>query len=83
MKIETMIEWLQELPKDYEICFSEYTSIITSKDSTSEEYFVVLDMPIVGMLKNDKAKVVRFFTKESEERVIKEIEDGRRWKKLK
>ena len=82
MKIKTMIEWLKELPQDYEMCFSEYTSIVVDNDSTSEEYFVVLDMPIVGMLKNDDSKEVRFFTETSKERVIKEVEKGKHWRKL-
>jgi len=80
MKIKTMIEWLKELPPDYEMCFSEYTAVVVNKDK--EEYFVVLDMPIVGMLKNDDTKEVRFFTEQSEERVIKQIEGGKNWKKL-
>jgi hypothetical protein len=79
---KTMIEWLKELPEDYDICFSEYTSIVVGEDSTSDEYFVVLDCPIVGLLKNDETKEIRFFTKTSEERVIKQIEDGKEWRKL-
>ncbi len=82
MKIKTMIKWFKELPPDYEMCFSEYTSVIVGEDSTSEEYFVVLDMPIVGMLKNDDTKEVRFFTEQSEERVIKQIEGGKKWRRL-
>jgi hypothetical protein len=82
MKVKKMIKWLKELPSDYEMCFSEYTSIVVGEDSTSEEYFVVLDMPIVGMLKNDDTKEVRFFTEQSEKRVIKLIEKGENWRKL-
>lgn len=83
MNVKTMIEWLKEIPRDYEMCFSEYTVVVVGNDdSTSEEYFVVLDMPIVGMLKNDDNKELRFFTKSSEERVIKEIEKGKKWRNL-
>ena len=82
MKVETMIEWLKELPSDYNMCFSEYSSMIVGEDSTADEYFVVLDMPIVGMLKNEDTKEVRFFTQNSEERIIKEIESGKNWRKL-
>ena len=81
MKNKKMIEWLQELPPDYELCFSEYTSIVIPKDST-DEYFVVLDMPIVGILKNDETKEIRFFTENSEERIIEQIETGKSWRKL-
>ncbi len=83
MKVKTMIEWLEELPEDYEMCFSEYTCFVCEEgDSTAEEYFVVLDMPIVGMLKNDDNKEVRFFTKQSEEQVIQQIENEKKWRKL-
>lgn len=83
MNVKTMIEWLKEIPRDYEMCFSEYTVVVVGNDdSTSEEYFVVLDMPIVEMLKNDDNKELRFFTKSSEERVIKEIEKGKKWRNL-
>ena len=82
MKNKTMIEWLQELPEDYELCFSEYTSYVYPSDSTDEEYFVVLDMPIVGILKNDENKEIRFFTQNSEERIIQQIEKGVEWRKL-
>ena len=79
MEVKKMIEWLQELPGDYEMCFSEYTSII---GEDKEEYFVVLDCPIVGLLSNDDTKEVRFFTETSKERVIKEIEKGKKWRKF-
>ena len=86
MKVKTMIEWLQELPPDYEMCFSEYTSIVVVDDEDSEdkgeEYFVVLDMPIVGLIKNDDNKEVRFFTKNSKEHIIQQIEGGKNWRKL-
>lgn len=74
-----MIKWLQELPSDYELNFSQYISIVI--DST-EEYFVVLDDPIVGIIKNDDTKEIRFFTESSEERIIREIEKGKGWKKI-
>jgi hypothetical protein len=83
MKVKKMIKWLKELPANYEMCFSEYTAIVVGEDSTSEEYFVVLDMPIVGILTNNDTKEVRFFTEQSEERVIKQIEGGKSWRKLK
>ena len=82
MKNKTMIEWLQELPEDYELCFSEYTSFVEPSDEDKEEYFVVLDMPIVGIIKNDDCKEIRFFTEKSEEHVIREIEKGVEWKRL-
>jgi len=80
MKNETLIEWLQELPGDYEINFSQYMTIVVGEDS--EEYFMVLDSPIVGILKNDESKEIRLFTQSSEERVIKEIEKGKKWRKF-
>lgn len=79
MKNKKMIKWLQELPSDYELNFSQYISIVI--DST-EEYFVVLDDPIVGIIKNDDTKEIRFFTESSEERIIREIEKGKGWKKI-
>ena len=83
MNIKTIIEWFKELPPDYEMCFSEYTAmVVNEEDSTAEVYFVVLDMPIVGMVKNDETKEVRFFTEKSEKDVIKEIEGGKNWRKL-
>ena len=79
MKVEKMIEWLKELSPDYEMCFSEYTAII---GEDKEEYFVVLDCPIIGMLSNDESKEVRFFSESSKERVIREVEKGKKWRKL-
>ena len=78
MKVKKMIEWLQELPPDYEMCFSEYTAVVAEE----EEYFVVLDCPIVGMLSNEGTKEIRFFTETSKERVIKEVEGGKNWRKF-
>ena len=82
MKVKKMIEWLQELSPDYEMCFSEYTSVVAQEDGEQEEYFVVLDCPIVGMLSNAETKEIRFFTETSEERIIKEIENGKNWRKF-
>ena len=83
MKVEKMIKWLQELPPDYEMCFSEYTSVVAQEeDGEEEEYFVVLDCPIVGMLSNEGTKEIRFFTETSKERVIKEVEGGKNWRKF-
>jgi len=76
-----MIEWLEELPGDYEMCFSQYTSVVMPTDST-DEYFLVLDDPIVGIITHDGSKEVRFFTESSQERVIREIENGKDWRKL-
>ena len=81
MNVKTMIEWLQELPDDYEMCFSEYTSVGVPTDSTNE-YFIVLDDPIVGMLTHDDTKEVRFFTESSQERVLNQMENGKDWRKL-
>lgn len=81
MNVKTMIEWLNEAPPDYEMCFSQYTSVVMPTDSTNE-YFIVLDDPIVGVLKNDGSKEIRFFTESSQDRVIAEIENGKDWKKL-
>ncbi len=81
MNVKTMIEWLKELPPDYEMCFSQYTSVVMPTDST-DEYFLVLDDPIVGMLTNDETEEVRFFTESSKKRVIREIENGKDWRKL-
>ena len=82
MKVKDMIEYLQDMPEDYEMNFSEYTSIVVGEDSTSEEYFIVLDDPIVGILFNDDHKEVRFFTKSSDQKVIREIEKGKKWRDL-
>lgn len=79
MKVEKMIEWLSELPQDYEMNFSQYTSIVGDDE---EEYFVVTDDPIVGYISNDDTKEVRFFTQSSDERVVREIEQGKDWRKL-
>jgi len=81
MQVKKMIEWLNELPPDYDMCFSQYTSMVVPSDSTNE-YFIVLDDPIVGLLKNDDTKEVRFFTESSKERVLAEIEKGKDWRKL-
>jgi hypothetical protein len=80
MKNKKLIDWLSEYPDDYDINFSQYTSIID--EDTDEEYFIVLDDPIVGILKNDDTKEIRLFTRSSKERVVKQIESGENWKKL-
>lgn len=51
MNVKKMIKWLSELPPDYELCFSEYTSVVFDKDSTADEYFVVLDDPLLVFVK--------------------------------
>jgi len=81
MKNEILIDLLNELPNDYDVNFSEYTSVIVDDDN-EEEYFIVLDDPIVGLLKNDDTKEIRFFTKSSSERIINQIESGKNWKKF-
>ena len=78
MNVKTMIEWLSELPEDYEIRFSVYTSIVVE-----DEHFVVFDDPIIGMIKNIDNKELRFVTKSSEKRVLNDIEKGKKWKKWK
>lgn len=80
MKNKKLIEWLKELPEDYDINFSQYTSVVDEENE--EEYFIVLDDPIVGILKNDENKEIRLFTKTSKERNIKQIESGENWKIL-
>jgi len=59
MKIEKMIEWLSELPKDYEMCLSEYVFLEGDEDE-EEGYIIVLDKPIVGIVKEDEQKEIRF-----------------------
>jgi hypothetical protein len=61
MKIETLIEWLSELPKDYDICLSEYSFVELDDDNQEKQmYTIILDKPIVGISKCDDNKEVRF-----------------------
>ena len=74
--------WLSELPDDYDVVFSEYTSIIEPTEKKNGEFFIVTDMPIVGLIQNNENKEIRFFTRQSEKDIIELIENGRHWKML-
>jgi len=62
------------LPEDYELCFSEYTAVVADYQDDNESYFVVVDMPIIGIVKNDDNKEIRFYTSKSHKDAIDEIE---------
>lgn len=80
MLVKTMIEWLKELPEDYDIVFSDYVSIVVPEEESEtgeeEEYFVVSDDPIRGLLRHDDDKEIRFFTQKSDQQVIRHVENG-------
>lgn len=96
MKVKDMIEMLEDMPQDYDMCFSEYTAFVPEEgegvkvvkkidkylDEDDEIYFVVLDCPIVGVLLNNETKEARFFTEKSNKEVIREIEGGKNWRRL-
>ena len=82
MKNKTIIEWLKELPLDYDLCLSEQTAVVLDESEEAIEYTVVLDKPILGILKNDETKEIRFFTKITKEYLDGEIKKGNKWRKI-
>ena len=80
MKISNFIELLGGL-EDYDLVISEYSSYVPETER-DEEYFLVLDDPIIGVITNEDNKEVRLIVNRSEERVIKEIENGKKWRSL-
>jgi hypothetical protein len=80
MKISNFIELLDGL-EDYELVISEYSSYVPETER-DEEYFLVLDDPIIGVITNEDNKEVRLVVNRSEGRVIKEIENGKKWRGL-
>jgi hypothetical protein len=81
MKISNFIELLSGL-EGYELVISEYSSVVMNEDGKNEEYFLVLDDPIVGVITNEDNKEVRLVVSRSEERAVKEIENGKKWRPL-
>jgi hypothetical protein len=60
MKVKTMIEWLSELPEDYDMCLSEYMFLECDEDDEEgESYIICLDKPIFGIVKEDEHKEIR------------------------
>jgi hypothetical protein len=84
MKVMELIELLKELPQDYDMCFCQYTSLVIPKGNLDDDdvYFVVLDDPLIGLIHNDENKEVRLITSSSEEEVLKDMENGKKWKTL-
>jgi hypothetical protein len=80
VKISNFIELLGGL-EDYDLVISEYSSYVPETER-DEEYFLVLDDPIIGVITNEDNKEVRLIVNRSEERVIKEIENGKKWRSL-
>jgi hypothetical protein len=80
MKVKTMIEWLQELPPDYDMVISEYFCYVG--DDSTDVYFCVVDDPIAGFARNDENKELRLFVQRSEEQALKEIERKSYWRRL-
>jgi len=82
MNVKTAIEWLKELPEDFEICFSEQTAVVMDEDGEEIVYVVVLDKPITGMLMHDDDKEVRFFSEIQEDYLNSQIKAGKKWRKI-
>lgn len=82
MNVKTAIKWLKELPDDFDLCFSQQTSVVMKENGEDVKYFVVQDSPIIGILKNDDTKEARFFNKIEEEYLNEQIEKGVNWRKL-
>jgi len=82
MNVKTAKEWFQDLPEDFELCFSEQTAVVMNENGEDIEYVVVLDKPIIGMLMNDDTKEVRFFCEIKEDYLNKQIEAGKKWRKI-
>lgn len=59
MKVKTLIEWLQELPEDYDLNLSEY-HYIEDKEDDKEHFVVRLDKPIGGLVKHDEHREICF-----------------------
>ena len=59
MKVKKMIEWLSELPEDYDLCLSEY-AFIQGEEGEEEGFIICLDKPIQGIVKSDEHKEIRF-----------------------
>ena len=62
MKNKTLQEYLKDLPDDYDVCLSKLSIIEGDEDETGkvELYEVILDVPVVGIVKNDSDTEIRF-----------------------
>jgi len=68
MKNKTLIEFLQDLPEDYDVCFSKaFVVPMKDDDGKLDEYTVILDVPVVGIAEARDTKEIRFLVEDSKE----------------
>jgi len=60
MKIKHLIEELSKFPEDYEVDLSAYMKIMPDKGEDDEDYYAVVDNPLIGLASNEETKEVRF-----------------------
>jgi hypothetical protein len=64
MDVKNAIKMLQDYPEDYELVFSDYTVVVMPE--LEEQYIVISDDPITGIIESEDTKEIRFCTRRSE-----------------
>ena len=89
MKNKKLIEELQKLPDDYDVCLSAYFLIspqqlknlpMTPEEAEdldeSEDFKVVFDHPIIGIAVNEDSEEVRFVLRGSSSEAVETVDGG-------
>ena len=81
MKVSHLIEELQSLPGDYDVCLSMYF-VVTSdevegaEETDDEDFHVVVDHPLIGIAVNTDTEEVRFVMRGSDPNTVEKIDGG-------
>jgi hypothetical protein len=77
MKVSRAIEMLKEYDEDYELVFSDYTMVIIPdvESGEPENYVVITDDPITGIVESHDTKEIRFCSERSEKMLNQEQVD--------
>lgn len=71
MTKKQMIEYLKDVPDDYSFVLGEYSII---SEDLKEEYVMIYDIPINGILYDEENKEIRFICSSSNEKALEELE---------
>ena len=67
MLVSEVIKLLKDFPEDYRLVISDYTTIVipANEESDAENFIVISDDPITGIIENEDTREISFCSERS------------------
>jgi hypothetical protein len=67
MKVSKAIKLLQGYPADYNLVITDYTTVIIPDiEDETEQYIIICDDPVTGIVESEDTQEIRFCSERSE-----------------